>query len=110
MHMRSCLGIILLIILVAVIAVTAFFLWESNARIEFTVRKEGDPEYHNSVKDIQEIAPKKEKEPPPVIEKDAMKMEVAVETPPAPENEVPKQEPAENTQESEEIPVAEPVE
>lgn len=71
--MRTCLGSILLIILVAAIALTAFYHWETNARIEFSARDEGDPTLDKSNQPIEEVVPKKN-DPYSLIGKDVMQM------------------------------------
>lgn len=41
--MRSCLGSILLVIVIAILAATAFYQWNTNSKIEFSVRNPEDP-------------------------------------------------------------------
>ncbi len=41
--MRSCLGSILLFIVIVMLAATAFYQWNTNAKIEFSVRNPEDP-------------------------------------------------------------------
>lgn len=75
--MRSCLGSVLLIILVAVIALTAFYQWETNSRIEFSSRGEGDPALNKTTVPIEKVAPKKD--PRTILEQNVMKMEAPTE-------------------------------
>lgn len=81
--MRSCLGSILLLLLVIGIAVTAFYLWETNERIEFSVRDEDEPALEQKIKPIEAVVPKK-KRPAPVVAGDVMKMEAPADETPAP--------------------------
>ncbi len=41
--MRSCLGSILLFIVIVMLAATAFYQWNTNAKIDFSVRNPDDP-------------------------------------------------------------------
>lgn len=109
--MRSCIGTILLVILITFIGITALYLWESNNRIEFSVRDDEEPESSETSRPMKDLLPKKD-ETPPAVEKGVMVMEVPA--PPTPEDA-----PAstENNAEAapaapveEEIPLAEPVE
>lgn len=81
--MRSCLGSILLLLLVIAIAVTAFYHWETNERIEFSVRDEDDPALQQKIEPIEAVIPKK-KQPAPVVAGDVMKMETPAQEAPAP--------------------------
>lgn len=75
--MRSCFGSILLVILVVVIALTAFYQWETNDKIEFSARAEGEPALNKTTTPIEEVSPKKD--PRSAIEQNVMKMEVPAE-------------------------------
>lgn len=101
--MRSCLGSILLVIVLAFLAVTAFYQWNTNAKIEFSIRKADDPVFKTEKYPISAIKEGKVPEINQLIEKGAMTVTPAPEPASAANESIPDAEPIEN------IPDAEPV-
>ena len=104
--MRSCLGSILLFIVLAFLSITAFYQWNTNAKIDFSIRKTDDPVFKTEKYPITAVKEGKVPEINHLIEKGSM--EVAPEqTPSSTEKEtIPT---AEEIPSGEVIPNAEPI-
>lgn len=83
-RMRSCLGSILLIIVLAFLAITAFYQWNTNSKIDFSIRKADDPVFKTEKYPVSSIKEGKVPEINSLIEKDAMNIEIIHPAPSAP--------------------------